>query len=179
MKKRLIAIISVSAIICSLGVTQALAMGPRGEIPNTIAEGMERLSRGERPERPEGLPEKRDGTYDGKHSTMTDEQKAHMEAVHTAHTENLNAFLQSLTDAQKALYEAMKPQVAKPDEGQRPEKPDEASMKAAMQQMKENQEAFIASLSEAQKTLYDELFGKHDGFGFGNMERPHGKHNSE
>ena len=92
----------------------------------------------------------------GQHREMSDEERAKMEAAIAEREEKLAAFVLSLTAEQKALFEAMAPQMVKPEEGQQPVKPDEAIMAA----MKTNQEAFSASLSEAQKTIYDELFGK-------------------
>ena len=192
MKKRLIAIVCVATLVCSIGVTQAFAMGPRGGMPGGMPEGMERPAFGERPEgmperpargeRPEGMPEKPDGMqgerfggrHGGKFGGMTDEQKAQMEAARAEREEKVNAFLASLSDEQKALYNDMMPQFTKPTEGQSPAKPDES----AMQAMKEKQEAFVASLTEAQKAAYDELFAR-PGFPPEKSERPFGKQKSQ
>jgi hypothetical protein len=94
------------------------------------------------------------GTPGGLRKELSDDEKAQIEAERKLHEEKREAFINSLTEAQKALYEAMAPQIAKPAEGQPPAPPD----KQEVQSMKEKQEAFIASLTEEQKTAYDELF---------------------
>ena len=90
----------------------------------------------------------------GFHRELTDEQKAQMGDFRKQREEKLEAFINSLSSEQRALYDAMTP--AKPVEGKQPVKPDDAAVK----DMKQKHEAFIASLSESQKAAYDELFAK-------------------
>lgn len=125
--KKLIASISVLAMLCTLTFGSALAL----TTTDTTAGA-------------------RRGFGAGTQKELTEEQKVAMEAKRAQQQEKLDAFVATLTSEQKALYEAMKPAAT---EGQAKEKPDEAAMAA----IKAKEEAFVASLTDAQKAQYEEL----------------------
>ena len=93
------------------------------------------------------------GAPGGLRRELSEEERTQMEAARLQCEEKLATFLQTLSSEQKALYEAMTPQIDKPAAGQPPARLDENAFAA----MKEAREAFIASLSEMQKALYDEI----------------------
>lgn len=128
--KKLIASISVLAMLCTLTFGSTLALTSADITP-----GAER------------------GFGAGTQKELTEEQKVEMEARRAQQQEKLDAFVATLTSEQKALYDAMKPTATK---GQTKEKPDETAMAA----IKASEEAFIASLTDAQKAQYEELFSR-------------------
>ena len=208
MKKKLIIIVSIVVLVCSIGVARAMATGfvmkPRGpgalvgdeakfrkhgealtangEAPVTEGQARERrmtppcknggmsCDNGGTPcendegskeclkECPKGFP----GMSRGFRGNISDEDRQRMEAAVTEHKEKLEAFIASLSDEQKALFESIAPKIEKPADGQFPSRPDGSELKS----IKEKYDAFVASLSEAQKAAYDELF-RAGGFGFG------------
>ena len=138
MAKRLFAGLLAIALICSIGAVNVFAAGrAKDKTPGAFGE--------------------KHGFFSKK--SLTDEEKAQKEAAWAQHKEKCEAFINSLTAEQKALYDAMKPE--RPEIGQHPKKFDEAA-KAAM---KEKHEAFIASLTDEQKATFEELM-KPKGRGF-------------
>ena len=95
------------------------------------------------------------GAPGGMRWELSEEEMAQMEAALLQQQEKLTAFMQTLNEEQKALYEAMAPKMIKPSEGQPPMMLDEAAITA----IKEASEAFLASLTEEQKALYEEIMG--------------------
>jgi len=165
MKKRLAA--GVCAVIMALSVGTVQAFAARGNFWQG-GNPPEWKQQGERPEGKRGAQGKR-----GVPGELTEAEKAQIEAAKFQREEKLQAFINSLSKEQKALFEAIapvkfsetKPQFVKPENGKPTSKPDAATMKAmreereaAMKAMKENKAAFISSLTESQKAAYDELF---------------------
>jgi len=163
MNKKLFAGLMVVALVCSVGVANAFA-----------TTGTKEKTPGER----HSFSTKRN---------LTDEQKAQMKSAREEYKEKLDAFVNSLTDEQKALYDAMRPGRAKFDRPARRDhtKFDRAtntdrsdgrqrrykSDEAAVTVMKEKREAFIASLNDNQKAAYDEIMQKPMGRGSRGMKR--------
>jgi hypothetical protein len=174
MKKRLIAGVMVVALICSMGAITAMAA--EGE-DNARPSFGQRGGRGERRE-------------------ISEADKAQMEAAMAQHKEKLDAFVDTLTAEQNALYEAMKPaapangqrfekpadgqrpamgqrnadgqRLERPADGQRPERPDNIQRpeRPDNSAMTEAREAFVASLTDEQKAAYEELMDSMNHGGF-------------
>ena len=142
MKKRFMAGIGAAVLVCSLCAAQAFAATGTAQATSnntTTAAGQSFGGWGM-------------GARGGMPQNLTDAQKAQLQADQAQRDEKLQAFVDTLSSDQKALYDAMTP--AKPADGQQPARPDDA----AMATMKANRDAFVASLTDTQKTAYDELF---------------------
>jgi len=159
MRKDLLAVIGAVVLICFIATASVLAATSTGTGANTAGQPS---ATGQQLDA-NGMPGGSDGICKGMMGkdgqALTDEQKAQMEAARAQREEKVNAFVATLNDDQKALYDAMAP--VKPADGQKQAKPDDAALAA----MKEKQDAFVASLTDDQKTTYNELFAKRGGRG--------------
>ncbi len=181
MKKRWIAAVAALTLVCTMGASQAFAADETAA-SNAAATGSPGMRRGmhmleltdeqkaqmetERAEREakleafsEGLNDEQKVLFDAMQpEKSTDSERperdetaiAEMKAQH-------DAFVATLTEEQKALLEAAQPTRPATANGERPEKPDEATMEAARAEKEAKLDAFIESLTDEQKAAWDAL----------------------